>query len=128
MLNNQPSTAHVIHVGGSGKEKDLTVEDVCVVTFEIVSDDEIPIPNCLISHERYRIGENDDSLIPELVEPPTTGDDGKCTIIVPGGIYSVHFQPPLESEFEARHIRQLSVIKDMTRRVRLSRKAEPSSR
>lgn len=127
VLNNQPSTAHVIHVGDSGKDKDLTVEDVCVVTFEIASEDEIPIPNCLISYERYRIGDSDASLSPELIEPTTTGDDGKCTITVSGGIYSVHFQPPLESEFEARHLRQLSVIKDMTRRVRLSRKSSVPS-
>lgn len=123
VLNNQPSTAHVIHVGGAGKDRDLTVEDVCVVTFEVTSEEETPIPNCLISYERYRLGETDTALIPELIEPASTGDDGKCTITVPSGIYSVHFQPPIESEFESRHIRQLSVIKDMTRRVRLARKA-----
>lgn len=124
VLNNQPSTAHTIHVGSSVRDKDLTVEDVCVVTFEVTSDEEKPIPNCLVSYELYRAGDEGDELVPELMEPGMTGDDGKCTITVPSGIYSVHVQPPTDSDYVLRHIRQLSVIKDMTRRIRLSKKAE----
>lgn len=122
VLNNQPSTAHTINVGGAAKDKDLTVEDVCVVTFEVASEEDVPVPNCLLSYERYKAGEAPEALSAELLEPARTADDGRCTITVPSGIYSVHFQPPLESEFEPRYIRQLSVIKDMTRKVRLARK------
>jgi hypothetical protein len=122
VLNNQPSTAHTIVVGSGSRDKDLTVEDVCVVKFEVVSEEEVPIPNCLVSYEMYRAGDENDELVPELLEPSMTGEDGKIIVTVPSGIYSVHFQPPGESEFALRHIRQLSVIKDMTRRIRLSRK------
>ncbi len=125
VLNNQPSTAHAIHVGAAVKDRELTVEDVCVVTFEVASDEDVAIPNCLVSYELYRAGDESDELVAELMEPGMTGDDGKCTITVPSGIYSVHFQPPADSEFVLRHIRQLSVIKDMTRRIRLARKSDP---
>lgn len=126
ILNNQPSTAHAIHVSAALRDKELTVEDVCVVTFEVTADDETPIPNCLVSYELYRAGDEGDELVPELMEPGMTGDDGKCTITVPSGIYSVHFQPPADSDYALRHIRQLSVIKDMTRRIKLSKRAEHS--
>lgn len=122
VLNNQPSTGHFIEVTDGKNEGDLTVEDVCVLTFEVISEKtEKPIPNCLVSYDLYETGsDGDQSAFADLIEPVMTGDDGRCTVTMPTGIYSFHFHPPADCGHSQRHVRQLSVISDMTRRIKLA--------
>lgn len=125
VLNNQASTGHSIHVSEGPYKNDLTIEDVCMVKFEIVSDNDEPIPNCQISYEAYSLKNKpvlEPGEIEEIAPPAFTGDDGRCVLTLPIGIYTFDLHPPEASKYASRLIRQLSVNADMVRRVRLSSK------
>ncbi|MBX9570742.1 MAG: carboxypeptidase-like regulatory domain-containing protein [Candidatus Obscuribacterales bacterium] len=125
VLNNQASTGHLIHVSEGPYTNDLTIEDVCMLKFEIVSDNDEPIPNCQISYEAYSLKNKpvlDPGEIEEIAPPAFTGDDGRCVLTLPIGIYTIDLHPPEASKYASRLIRQLSVNADIVRRVRLSTK------
>lgn len=127
VLNNQASTGHLINVANAQPSGDLTIEDVCMVKFEIVSEDDEPIPNCMISYEAYSLKNKpllEEGDIEEIAPPSFTGDDGRCTLTLPIGIYSFDLHPPEASRFASRLVRQLSVSSDITRRIRLSEKED----
>ena len=122
VLNNQASTGHLIEVADVQHISELTIEDVCMVSFEIVSEEDEPIANCQITYEAYSLKNKPTAAAEEIEEiaPPTfTGDDGRCVLTLPIGIYSFDLHPPEAGKFASRVIRQLSVSADMTRRVRL---------
>lgn len=124
VLNNQSTTGHLLDVSGNKQAQagDLTIEDVCLVNFEVVSESDEPIPNCQVSFEAYELvhqsADQVDS-IEEIAMPVFTSDEGRCTLTLPQGVYSFDFHPPEDSSYSSRLIRQLSVGTDMTRRVRL---------
>lgn len=131
VLNNQASTGHLVDVSESAVKGDLTIDDVCLVNFEVVSENDEPIPNCQVSFEAYELLTNnnnsgsEDDEVEEIPMPVFTDNNGKCTFTLAQGVYSFDFHPPQHSSHESRLIRQLSVSADMTRRVRLlSRKVE----
>ncbi|MBX9724455.1 MAG: hypothetical protein K2X81_23800, partial [Candidatus Obscuribacterales bacterium] len=128
VLNNQASTGHLIDVSGSQLTNDLTIDDVCLVCFEVVSENDEPIPNCQVSFEAYELKNDKPRIldIEEVAMPSYTSDDGRCTLTLPQGVYSFDFHPPEASAHSSRLIRQLSVGADMTRRVRLLGKEEPA--
>lgn len=122
VLNNQPSTGHLIDVTGSKQTSNLTINDVCLICFEVLSEDDYPIPNCQVSFELYDLRHQPPrqlDQIEEIAMPVFTAGDGRCTMTLPQGIYSFDFHPPEHSSYSSRLIRQLSVVADMTRRVRL---------
>lgn len=130
VLNNQASTGHLIDVSGTKVTSDLLIEDVCLVNFEVVSENDEPIPNCQVSFEAYELVQQpiqDLGHIEEIAMPVFTSDEGRCTLTLPQGVYSFDFHPPEASAHASRLIRQLSVGQDMTRRVRLLSKDEANS-
>lgn len=125
VLNNQASTGHLVHVAEGPYTNDLTIEDVCMLNFEIVSENDEPIPNCQISYEAYSLKNKpilEPGEIEEIAPPAFTGDDGRCVLTLPIGIYTIDLHPPEASKYASRLIRQLSVNADMVRKVRLSTK------
>ncbi len=123
VLNNQASTGHLIDVSENKLRSDLTIDDVCLVNFEVVSENDEPIPNCQVSFEAYESAKTASHAaagnMEEIALPNFTADDGRCTFTLPQGVYSFNFHPPEHSSYTSRLIRQLSVSADMTRRVRL---------
>ena len=131
VLNNQPSTGHLIDVSGTKQTSNLTIADVCLLSFEVVSENDEPIPNCMVSFEAYdlrsHVAKTNDE-IEEIALPVFTANDGRCTMTLPQGVYSFDFHPPEHSSHSSRLIRQLSVGADMVRRVRLlARDAQTAS-
>ena len=122
MLNDQTTTGHLIDISENKLAGELTIEDVCLVNFEVVSESDEPIPNCQVSFEAYELVNQpaqDLGKIEEIAMPVFTSDEGRCTLTLPQGVYSFDFHPPEASAYNSRLIRQLSVGTDMTRKVRL---------
>jgi hypothetical protein len=129
VLNNQPSTGHLIDVSATRKASNLTISDVCLVCFEVISENDEPIPNCQVSFETYDLKHHTprkSDEIEEIAMPAFTANDGRCTMTLPQGVYSFDFHPPEHSSHCSRLIRQLSVSSDMVRRVRLVSKDKES--
>ncbi|MBX9686333.1 MAG: carboxypeptidase-like regulatory domain-containing protein, partial [Candidatus Obscuribacterales bacterium] len=123
VLNNQPSTGHLLDVSSSKLNSDLTIDDVCLLKFEVVSETDEPIPNCQVSFEAYETNKapakEEEEQIEEIALPVFTDNHGNCSFTLPQGVYSFDFHPPEHSSFSSRLIRQLSVGADMSRKVRL---------
>jgi hypothetical protein len=125
VLNNQPSTGHLIDVSKAEQINNLTINDVCLVSFEVLSENDEPIPNCQVSFEAYNLMNDESPRVEEIEEieeiamPVFTSNNGRCTMTLPQGVYSFDFHPPEHSSYCSRLIRQLSVGADMVRRVRL---------
>lgn len=127
VLNNQATTGHLVNVTGSKQSSELTIDDVCLLCFEVVSENDEPIPNCQVSFEAYDLKVHPENRVDEIEEialPVFTADDGRCTLTLPQGVYSFDFHPPEHSSYSSRLIRQLSVGADMTRKVRLLAREE----
>lgn len=126
VMNNQISTAQLLTAQEDDIESDLTWQSGCLITFQVVSEVDEPVPHCRVFYELYN-ADNDSSHEPEHV---SAGEDGVCQLIVSAGIYSFRFQPPEHGSFQAKSIRQLSVNSDTHRKVKLGLKpvsAQPSS-
>lgn len=125
VLNQQASTGHLLDVSQSSVKGELTIDDVCLLSFEVVSENDEAIPNCQVSYEAYDLADKkslDLSQMEEIPMPVFTDSDGKCSFTLPQGVYSFDFHPPQHSQHESRLIRQLSLSQDMSRKVRLVRK------
>ena len=127
VLNNQPSTGHIVDVSGNKQTSNFTINDVCLLSFEILSENDEPIPNCQVSFEPYELRQKPERKAQDMEEiamPVFTDNNGRCTMTLPQGVYSFDFHPPEHSSYISRLIRQLSVGTDMARRVRLLARAE----
>lgn len=121
VLNNQSSTGHLVEVEGTKQKSNLTINDICIVNVEVLSENDEPIPNCQICAEPYGIIKSTDNTrnFGEVMLPMFTDNTGKCTLALPQGIYSIYLHPPEHSSYADRHIRQLSINADMSRKIRL---------
>jgi uncharacterized GH25 family protein len=102
-------------------QHDITWQSACQLTFEIVSEDDEPVPHCQVFYEQYGLNP-----VQEGRQCQVAGDDGVCHITLQSGVYSLNIQPPEHGSFQSKQIRQLSINSDMTRRVKLSLKTVPA--
>jgi len=127
-VNNDRSTAQPAKVENQPLAADLTWQGACLVRFEVVGEDGCPVPRCQVSYNTYgkeAVDVNQKGAGTSPSEPSTiTSDNGLCQIVLAGGVYTFHFQPPSYSSYQARLIRQLSVSTDMTRRVKLPQRKD----
>lgn len=124
VINNQSSTGRLIDIGNL-EEQNLVIADICVVSFEVVSEDEAPVPGCHVTFEAYGLAcgqPGNEHLMAELSFPAMTDESGRCNLTLSAGIYSFCIQPPERSCYAPKTIRQLSVMGDISRRLRLSLK------
>jgi hypothetical protein len=89
-----------------------------LVRFEVVDEEDEPIPLCKVTFGPYSKGETP-------IENGTTSgarfsqQNGVCQFILSGGVYSFQFQPPEQSSCQSKAIKQLSINADTHRRVKL---------
>lgn len=123
IVNNQQSTALSVEAADDDLLLDMVWQTGCLVSFQIVSDLDEPIPHCVVHCEAYA-GSGNTSASAPMDELPqvTAGDDGVCNLIVQAGIYSFRLEPPEQGSFQSRQIRQFSINCDVRRKVRLSLK------
>ncbi|MBY0356875.1 MAG: carboxypeptidase-like regulatory domain-containing protein [Candidatus Obscuribacterales bacterium] len=123
VLNNQFSTGRLIQISGENEEEILNVDNICLLNFDVTSDNDDPVPGCQITFEAYAKNGEENDLFEALSFPLFTDKSGQCHLTLSSGIYSFHLEPNENSPYAPRDIRQLSVMADLNRRVRLTLKA-----
>lgn len=104
---------------------DINWHGWCQVRFEVLGDDQAKIPRCQVKYLPYGQSEDDfdDSKSDDLPFGfVMTGDDGICRLTLPTGVYAFQFSPPEAGSYEAKNIRQLSISKDLNKKVVLPHK------
>lgn len=125
LMNNQSSTTQFIEVIDSNIEQDLAFHDACVVTLVIVSEFEEPQMDCTVTlqpFETHTAGLQSVHTQPALRLTSHTSHEGTCNLTIPAGIYSLTITPPEGSSCLEKHIRQLSINSDITKRIKLTMK------
>lgn len=109
---------------------DINWHGWCSVKFEIAGEDGQKIPRCQVKYAPYgqkTEGEDEHEDDEDDINQPSgyvlTGEDGTCTLTLPCGVYKFHFNPPDAGSYEPKHIRQLSISSDLTRRIALNMKS-----
>lgn len=123
LMNNQSSTTQFIEVVDSHIQKDLSFHDACVVTLVIVSELEEPQMDCSVilqPFETHTAGLQSAPQQSALRLTTHTGHEGTCNLTIPAGIYSLTVSPPEGSSCLEKHIRQLSINSDITKRIKLT--------
>lgn len=117
IANNQQSTEQRLDALSDDVYSDLIWQSGCLVSFEIVSENEEAIPHCLVRYEQYGPGQSEqpNSELPYIVG----GDDGVCNMVLDAGIYSFHLEPPEQGSFQPKQIRQFSINCDVRRKIKL---------
>jgi hypothetical protein len=122
LVNNQLDSAKFFDL----KEESLDAhaagefDQVCLLVFEINASDGMPIENCLISWQSYEKTNDAPQSNYAHEFAAYTDMNGFCKITLGVGIYSFQIEPPANSKLQNKHIRQLSVSKDLERKVKLA--------
>lgn len=122
VINNQQSTAQLLEANEDDLQSDLTWQAGCIVEFEVVSENEEPIPNCQVFCDPYGgIGLSNEPI------QTVSDDEGICRLSMPAGIYAFRFEPPEHGSFQNKNIRQFSINSDVHRKVKLGAKSMSAS-
>lgn len=124
------ASAQSIAVRDQGLIVDFVWQGGFHVKFEVVGFDEKPLSNCKVVWNPYGKTEFDpldkrsSARAIAVTGSGLSGDDGCFELLLPSGLYSFQFEPVPHSRYQSKHIRQLSIAGDTTRRVTLQSRQE----
>lgn len=113
-----------IKMGQEPANVDINWHGWCQVRFELTGEDDARVPRCQVKYHPY--GQHDEEQEGDSHLPfgyVMTGDDGKCCLTLPAGVYSFLFSPPQAGSYDSKNIRQLSISKDLSKKVILPLKS-----
>ncbi|HEY9713035.1 MAG TPA: carboxypeptidase-like regulatory domain-containing protein, partial [Chroococcales cyanobacterium] len=128
---NDTANAERIDFESNSAKLEINWFEWCQLQFEVLGENGQKIPRCHISFAPYGTGEievsnghDDANFALSTLDRPGVGevvtdDDGIGTILVPSGVYAIKFKPPPDGSFDSKTIRQLSVIGDLSKTIRL---------
>lgn len=130
-IAGDPSTAQRVEIGSDPVNLEFIWQGSVKLRFEVAGEDGEPLARCRISWKPY--GKDDEAS--SGGEPRAsmsdggvafTADDGSCELIVKPNVYSFFFEPNEHGFHDSREIRQLSILSDMVRKIKLPLRAEAS--
>ncbi len=125
VVHTDYKNANPVEVKTEPIEMDVNWHGWCQVKFEVTGEDGKPIPRCRVGYAPYG---TDLKALPSEMNLPhgylLTGEDGTCNATILAGIYTLHFTPPLEGSYESKSVRQISLINDVTKSVKLGLKTK----
>lgn len=123
VVHNDLVNAQKIEIGEEPVNIDVRWHAWCRLRLEVISEDGIAVPRCRVTYAPYGLAHEEPK--PNgvrqnpLVGCVLTNENGVGYALLPSGVYSLNFSPLKESFYCDRSIRQLSIVADQVKVVKL---------